>query len=208
MKIVVSYISSIYNSKKTIDEINKTSADGIHVDLMDGIYAGKKNFEIDKLNVLFKDNNKPLDVHMMISEPLLYLEKIIKLNPDCIYIHPKTVKGLISVLKLIDSNAIKRGIVINPEEDISEYEYIFPYVDRVLLMSVKPGMGGQLFIDSTIDKLNILDKFRNKYNFKIYVDGGINDKTIKYVNIADGVVSGSFICNSSDYEKQIETLRK
>lgn len=206
MKIVVSYINSLYNPKKTIDLINNTQANGIHIDLMDGIYAGVKNFDIDVLAHNFADNNKPLDIHMMVESPSIYLKKIYQLNPECIYIHPKTEPGLIGILNDIASHEIKKGIVINPDEDIIEFSHYYGVVDRVLLMSVVPGKGGQEFLGGTIDKLKKLKEYQKNNNFEIFVDGGINDRTIKLLDGVDGVVSGSFICKSENFNEQINKL--
>lgn len=208
MKIVVSYLSSLYDKMKTIRLIDSTSADGIHVDLMDGIYAGVKNFELQYLKELFKDINKPLDIHLMLNSPDAYLDELLKLNPDCIYIHPSTDQTLISSLNKLESFSVKKGIVINPDENIDDFNHYYPYVDRVLLMSVTPGCGGQKFLDNTKEKLKALSKKREEYGFEIFVDGGINDETITFVTLADGVVSGSFICMSKDYEQSINKLRK
>lgn len=206
MKIVVSYINSLYNPKKTIDLINNTQANGIHVDLMDGIYAGVKNFDIDVLAHNFADNNKPLDIHMMVESPSIYLKKIYQLNPECIYIHPKTEPGLIGILNDIASHEIKKGIVINPDEDIIEFSHYYGVVDRVLLMSVVPGKGGQEFLRGTINKLKKLKEYQKNNNFEIFVDGGINNRTIKLLDGVDGVVSGSFICKSENFNEQINKL--
>lgn len=207
MKITVSYISSLYNTKKTIELINSTSADGIHVDLMDGIYAGKCNFDIDKLGELLEGASKPLDIHMMVDKPSKYLDKILMLYPDCIYIHPKTESGVIGILNTLSIHEVKRGIVINPDENISEYVHLFPYVDRILLMSVTPGAGGQKFMEDASQRLEDLINLKENNTFEIYVDGGINDETITKVLKADGVISGSFICKSKDFEKQIKKLK-
>lgn len=207
MKIVVSYISSLYDYKTTIDKIEHTSADGIHVDLMDGVYAGEKNFNIDDLLDLFKDVTKPLDIHLMLENPSDYLDKILKLNPSTIYIHPSTEKALLSTLNAIEENKVKRGIAINPDEEIEKFEHYFPYIDVILLMSVKPGKGGQKFLNETPKRLEKLLEYQKENNFEIFIDGGINKDTIKLVSKANGVVSGSYICQNADFEKQIETLR-
>lgn len=206
MKIVVSYINSLYNPKKTIDLINNTNASGIHVDLMDGIYVGVKNFDIETLAHNFSDNNKPLDIHMMVESPSKYLKKLYQLNPECIYIHPKTEPGLIGILNDIASHEIKKGIVINPNEDILEFSHYYALVNRVLLMSVVPGKGGQEFLSSTVDRLKKLKDYQKNNNFEIFVDGGINDETIKLIDGVDGVVSGSFICKSENFNEQINKL--
>ena len=208
MKITVSYISSLYDTKKTIDLINETEADGLHVDLMDGIYVDTKNFDIDSLQDLFKDNTKPMDIHMMVNRPSKYLDKILSLYPDCVYIHPKTEPGALGILNNLAMHEIKRGIVINPDEEVKAFVHYFPYIDRVLLMSVTPGAGGQKFLEKISKKLDELLAYKNENNFEIYIDGGINESTIKKVSKADGVVSGSFICKSKDFEKQIKKLKK
>ena len=207
MKITVSYISSLYDIKKTIDLINETDADGLHVDLMDGSYAGTKNFDIDYLQEMFKDNTKPMDIHMMVDRPSKYLDKILLLYPDCVYIHPKTEPGALGILNELSMHEVKRGIAINPDEKLEEFAHYFAYVDRVLLMSVTPGKGGQKFLDNTKDRLKNLISFKKDNDFEIYVDGGINNETIKDVINADGVISGSFICMNKNFENQIMKLK-
>ena len=207
MKITISYINSLYNQKKTIDLINETSADAIHVDLMDGIYAGTKNFDINHLPEIFKDNRKPIDIHMMVNRPSGYLNYLLKLKPNCIYIHPSTEPSALGLLNELNNYGIKRGLVINPDEEILSFSHYFPYVDRVLLMSVTPGKGGRKFLDNTKDRLQELISLKKDNDFEIYVDGGINDETIKEVLNADGVISGSFICMNKDFENQIMKLK-
>lgn len=207
MKITVSYINSLYDSKKTVDLINETSADAIHVDLIDGIYAGTKNFDINHLPEIFKDNRKPIDIHMMVNRPSGYLNDLLKLKPICIYIHPSTEPSAFGLLNELNNYGIKRGLVINPDEEIPSFSHYFPYIDRVLLMSVVPGKGGQKFLDNTKDRLQELISFKKDNDFEIYVDGGINDETIKEVLNADGVISGSYICMNKDFENQIMKLK-
>ena len=206
MKVVVSYINSKYDKLETIERINNSIADGIHVDLMDGLYVKNNNFNIDELYNDLKNTKKPLDVHLMCIDPSKYFHVLFKLNTACIYIHPVTEINPILAFEVIKKNNIEVGIVINPDEDINEYIKYFPLVNRVLLMSVKPGKGGQTFIEDTTKKLGILYEYKNKYNFKVYVDGGINDITVKKVSLADGVVCGSFICNSSNFDEQIKKI--
>lgn len=207
MKITISYINSLYDSKKTVDLINETSADAIHIDLIDGIYAGTKNFDINHLPEIFKDNRKPIDIHMMVNRPSGYLNDLLKLKPICIFIHPSTEPSAFGLLNELNNYGIKRGLVINPDEEIPSFSHYFPYVDRVLLMSVVPGKGGQKFLDNTKDRLQELISFKKDNDFEIYVDGGINDETIKEVLNADGIISGSFICMNKDFENQIMKLK-
>ena len=201
MKVVVSYINSKYSIDETIKKIDLSIADGIHVDLMDGIYVNKKNNLPDFTNI-----TKPLDIHLMVKNPNLYFPKIIKLKPVCVYIHPSTSASPIEALNYLRDNKIKSGIVINPNENIDDFQVFFPFVDRVLLMSVYPGAGGQDFLEETSERLKYLKQIQ--HNFEIYVDGGINAESIKKVALAEGVVSGSFICNSDDFNKQIKLLKE
>ena len=207
MKITVSYINSLYDTNKTIDLINKTSADGIHVDLMDGYYAGKSNFDINNLQEVLKNVKKPMDIHMMVNNPSKYLDKLLLFYPDCIYIHPKTEVDTLNFLNNLKKHNIKRGIAINPDELLTDFTFYFPYIDRVLLMSVNPGFGGQKFIDNTKDKIDKLLSLKENNNFEVYIDGGINIDIISKVSQADGVVVGSYICRSNDFEKQINELK-
>lgn len=207
MKITVSYISSIYDTKKTIFLINNTSADALHVDLMDGNYVGSKNFDIDTLPDLLSVSSKPLDIHMMVDNPSKYLDKLYLLKPECIYIHPSTCQDIKGVLDNITNHNITPGIVINPDESIKDFIKYFPFVKRILLMSVYPGKGGQKFILSTSQKLDELITYKKDYSFKIYIDGGINDETISKVSKADGIIAGSYICQEFDFEKQITKLK-
>lgn len=201
MKVVVSYINSKYSIDETIKKIDTSIADGIHVDLMDGFYVNKKNTLPDFTNI-----TKPLDIHLMVNNPNMYFPKIIKLKPVCVYIHPNTSASPVEALNYLRDNKIKSGIVINPNENIDDFQDFFPFVDRVLLMSVIPGEGGQEFIEETSERLKYLKQFQ--FDFEVYVDGGINAESIKKVALAEGVVSGSFICNSDDFNKQIKLLKE
>ena len=203
MKVVVSYINSKYSVPETIKKIDNSIADGIHVDLMDGIYVNNKNTLPDLENV-----TKPIDVHLMTMNPEKYFDTLIKLKPICIYIHPSTTKNITSLFNYLKFNNIGCGIAINPDEDISSFEPHFKDINRVLLMSVYPGVGGQAFLDNTKERLDILKKYQNIYNFDIYVDGGINDNTINDVTTATGIVSGSFICLSDNFDEQIKKIKK
>lgn len=206
MKVVVSYISSLYDREETIKRICETSADGIHADLMDGKYVEVLNFDLDNPTKYIDKSTKPLDIHLMVENPIKYLNILYTLEPLCIYIHPSTEEYPIKALEDITSHGVMAAIAINPDEEISKYEYLYPYVKRVLLMSVTPGYGGQKFMDITTDRLQELKSYQEEYNFEIFIDGGINAETISKVRDADGVVSGSFICKSEDYEKRIRIL--
>lgn len=206
MKVAVSYINSKYDPLKTINLIDSSIADYIHVDLMDGLYVENKNFTISEINKLLGKVKKPLYIHLMVMNPDKYLNDLALLNTELICFHPSTSKNPIKLIDNIKNLGIKVGIVINPNENIDDFSKYFPLVDHVLLMSVTPGLGGQSFILNTVDKINEINK--QNYSFELAVDGGINNETIKYLKDVDMVISGSFICMSDDFNKAIKELKK
>lgn len=209
MEVSVSYLSSYYSQEKTIMQIENTSANYIHVDLMDGGFVPTKNFTINEVTRLLKNHEKPLDIHLMTFDPLIYINDLAKLKPKYITFHLEATKDIVKTIELIKRNNIKVGLSIKPNTDILELMPYLTLIDLVLIMSVEPGQGGQKFIYTSVDKLQDLLKIRkeNNLNFKISMDGGINDDTIKLVQGLDIVVSGSYICKSNNYEEKIKTIK-
>ena len=203
--ISVSYIKSKLNTIDTIKKIDESIADQIHVDLIDGIYCGNNNFQIDEVVSMLKDVSKPLDIHLMVKNPEYYLDKLFLLNPKCITIHINSTSNIKDVFMNIKNHNIKVGIAINPNEDIKLIDDYIDMIDYVLIMGVYPGEGGQEFIPSVIDKV----KYLEKYNVLVGIDGGINGDTIKSLKDLkiDNIVSGSFVCMSDNYNDKITILQ-
>jgi len=208
MKIVVSYLSS-NNYIECIDKINKTDADGIHADLIDEDYINEANFDINTIDSLFVNNKLPLEFHLMVNKPEEYLKELIPLKPSCIYIHPDKTNNYEYLKNTLRLYGIKVGIAINPSEDISKFKEFYSSIDRVLIMSVAPGAGGQFFIPTIYEKINYLIEYKNKYkyDFEVYVDGGVTPEVKSKLNNVDGVVVGSFITKSDNYQEQINMLK-
>ena len=206
LKVSVSFIKNKYNDeKKTIEAINYTSADYIHVDIMDGKFVENKNYDINEVSLFLRENVKPLDVHLMCYDLEKYIVEYADLMPEFITFHLEATDKVDEIIDMIHSYGIKCGISIKPNTSVKE---LLPYLDKielVLIMSVEPGKGGQKFMPIAIDKINELRKI-NK-NVIISVDGGINDETVKLVN-SDMVVSGSYVCMSEDFEEKINKLKK
>lgn len=196
---------------KTLTELNNTDVDYIHVDVLDGKYVEGKSLPFKEMKHIYKFTDKRLDVHLMVESPSKYIKDYASLNTEYISIHLDTLEDIISNLKLIKSYGIKAGIVLNPDDKVSELIPYLPYIDLILVMGVIPGKGGQKFIEKTTNKLkelNVLKKEYKDFNFKISLDGGVNDVVARKINnLVDIMVSGAYITNSNDYQKQINSLR-
>lgn len=204
MKVAVSFLKSNYDKQTTIKKIEATDCDYIHVDVMDGEFVKEKT---EDLVQYLQNTSKKLDVHLMVENPINYINIYKKLNTEYITIHAEISENVESLLNLIKSYNIKCGIAINPDTTIDSIKKYLPLVDQILIMSVYPGKGGQPFIPSTIAKVQELAKIKN--DFIINIDGGINNTTINDLrNIGlDMVVSGSYVCQSDDFQTQIDSLR-
>lgn len=209
MKVAVSYLKSTLSAEKAIEKITETSADYIHVDLMDGLFVPKKNDDLEYHISLLQNQTKPLDIHLMMIDPIESIKKLQILQPTTITVHLEIPK-LKESLELLDTFKIGKGIAVNPETDIEKITPYLKEINEVLLMSVHPGAGGQTFMPSVVPKITWLKNYRKTHNlqFTIAVDGGINDQTISAIKDVDLVISGSFICESDDYEQQITKLRQ
>ena len=207
--ISVSFIKSIYKEEKTISLINNSIANYLHVDVMDGIFVKEYNYDFTTLAYLLNGVKKPLDIHLMVKDVKKHVDQYILLKPRYITFHIEAVENPLEIIEYIKEKNIKVGLAVNPNTNIEE---IIPYlndIDIVLVLSVNPGAGGQKFIKKSISKIKELKKLQKDYDYLISVDGGINDETIKLINNDINIaVSGSYICESSDYNKQILRLKK
>ena len=210
MEIAVSFLKSKYTMEDTIKKINETNAEYIHVDVMDGEFVPNKSFIYNDVKEILKKTNKKLDIHLMVGNPLEYILEYKNLNPEIITIHSEINKNIDDYIDLIKSYNIKVGLSIKPKTSIETIEKYLNRIDNILIMSVEPGKGGQKFMDNVLYKIDILEKLRaeNNYNYKISIDGGINEDTIVKVKKVDFVISGSYICISNDYQSKINELRR
>ena len=205
IKISPSILAS-NNRIESINKLNNTNADYIHIDAMDGIFVPNTQMPIDEIIELEKHSKIPLDVHLMVNNPIEYIEKLNNKNIEYITIHVEITKDIDKLIDEIKKLNYKVGLSIKPNTPI---EKLIPYIDKidlVLVMSVEPGFGGQQFIPNSLIKAENIRKL-NK-NIIIEIDGGIKDTNIdevkKYVDIA---VVGSYITNSNDYNEAINKLK-
>ena len=180
--------------------------DYIHVDFMDGIFVNNKNKNLDVFQKIKETYNIPIIAHLMVINPFDYIKKIINYI-DIFLFHFEIDNNKDVIIKEIRNYNKKVGFAINPETNISE---IIPYlnkIDLILVMSVKPGWSGQKFLMSSIERVNKLAQYKNKYDFIIDIDGGINLTNAKLLKNTDILTSSSTILKAKDPNKIIKLLR-
>lgn len=206
-KVSVSFLSS-KNKEEDLIKLGATDTDYIHVDVMDGKFVKNKNLPFKLLDRLSYTLLKRLDVHLMVNKPNKFIEEYATLNSEYITIHVELPKEVIdSSIELIKSYGIKCGLAIKPNTDINLLKDYLDRIDLILVMSVEPGSGGQEFISETPDRIAKIKELIGKKKIAINVDGGINDKTVKYLDKANIVVSGSYVVNSDSFVDAIKSLR-
>ena len=196
------------NITSEIKKINDNKIDLIHIDIMDGKFVNNQTEKLFNLNKISSLTNLKYDIHMMVEEPLDKIDEYIKYEPEIITIHIEKNSNLIDCIRKIKSYNINVGVAINPDTNISELYDILELIDLVLIMSVHPGKGGQKFISKTIDKVKDINNKKNKNNFIISVDGGVNDTNSKDLikSGADLLVSGSYLVKSDNLNNSIKSL--
>ena len=205
IKIATSILSS-KDRLKCIKNLNSTTTDYIHIDIMDGIFVPNYQLPIDEVNNLGSFSEKPLDIHLMVNNPNSYIQKLNIKNIKAITIHLEINENINKIINLIKSKGYEVGIAIKPDTNLSLIDKYINKIDKIIIMSVEPGFGGQKFIDNSVERIKTI---RNKRkNIIIEVDGGINEETIKKIdNIADIAVVGSYITNKDNYQEAINNLK-
>lgn len=207
MKIATSVLSCSTKIEDCMTELNQTSSNYLHLDVMDGNFVS--NDTVDMMDEVLKYNQLPLDIHLMVEDVDAYITKYQSFHPTYMTFHIEASKETEKVIKRVKSFGIKVGIALNPETEISLLELFLKDIDLVLVMSVTPGKGGQSFRPEALEHIRYLIQKReeNGYQYEIEVDGGIKEDTISLVSNVDMVVSGSYIINGI-YEEQIQKLRE
>lgn len=195
-----------------IDMINRSEADMLHLDIMDGVFVPNISFGFPVIES-FKDMcKKPLDVHLMIVEPDKFIENFAKAGASYINVHYEACTHLHRTIQKIKATGVKAAVTLNPHTPVSLLEDIVSDVDMVLLMSVNPGYGGQKFIENTISKTKQLRELIDRKNAKaiIEIDGGVNLETGKRLveSGADALVAGNFVFKSADPVQTIHQLKQ
>ena len=187
------------NLADNIKECESAGATGIHIDVMDGQFVPPITFGPLLVKSIKPITNLILDIHMMVANPGRYFDELATAGADSVSFHFESSENILSDLNHLLDLGISRSLAINPETSIDEVKPFIPNLDQILIMSVKPGYGGQKFISDSLSKINSLKKLlqNEKSSIKIQVDGGINIDTVAQVVSAgaDSIVVGSAVFN-------------
>jgi ribulose-phosphate 3-epimerase len=195
-----------------IHAVERGGATMLHVDVMDGHFVPNISIGIPVVASLRKATRLPLDVHLMIESPELYIQAFAEAGADMISVHQEATPHLDRALSMIREHGCRPGAVINPATPVAMLSEVLGIVDHVLVMSVNPGFGGQKFIPAALGKIRELKRMRDGYNrtFRIEVDGGVGpDNVADLVRAgAEILVAGTSIFHTPDAAEAVRSLKQ
>lgn len=209
-KIAPSILAADFaNIQRDIEMINRSEADWVHVDIMDGMFVPNISFGFPVVKAVKKYAQKPLDVHLMIVDPDRYLQQFKDAGADHITVHYEACTHLHRTIHAIKDMGCKAGVALNPHTPVALLDDIIADVDTVLIMSVNPGFGGQAFIDNTYKKIEELKALSAKRNPDLFIeiDGGVDLGNVAQLVKAGAnvLVAGNFVFSAKD---QLGTIAK
>ena len=199
------------NLKKDIQMLNRSKADWIHLDIMDGVFVPNISFGIPVVKAVRALSKKPLDTHLMIVQPERYIHAFKEAGADMLTVHWEACTHLHRTIYQIKEEGMLAGVALNPHTPVAGLEDVINDLDMVLIMSVNPGFGGQKFIPRALDKIKALREMidRNGSEALVEVDGGVcRDNIAAIVNAgADALVAGSAVFKAENPQEEISILK-
>ena len=210
VKIAPSILSANFGNLQTeIEKLDKSGADLIHLDIMDGNFVPNLTFGPGVVKSLRSHTKLPFDAHLMVNNPDEMIPWFIAAGADIITVHAETCPHLDKTLHTIRAYGLKAGVALNPATPETVLEYVLDKLDMVLVMSVNPGFGGQKFIEGSLNKISKVKALIGERPIEIEVDGGINPLTAaRCISAgADILVAGTAVFAGGEYARNIESLR-
>lgn len=204
--------SDFLNLGRDVEMVNSSMADWIHLDIMDGVFVPNISFGFPVLQHVKKIARKPLDVHLMIIEPDRYITRFCESGAGVLTVQYEACTHLQRTVSEIRKLGVKAGVAVNPHTPVILLKNILPYIDMVLIMTVNPGFGGQIFINESYSKISELRSMIDKggHNVLIQVDGGVDTSNARKLveTGVDVLVAGNSVFSSGNPLMTIKKLKE